>query len=286
MTALIIVGVDGSAPGTAAVEWAADDAFRMGAELKIVHVLDRWPYNITRFPVPDQEDLLLKGASRVLEAAEATARARQPTVEVSTRLIEGVPAAVLQEQGQGQGVSELVIGNRGLGGFAGAVLGSVTMQVAGQAHCPVVVVRAEPQGRQGEIVVGVDDSDACDPALGYAFEQARLRGAMLRAIYAWQLPVHAFAPEISYDLDEVRAAGREIVTRRLAEWRAKHPEVTLIEDVQNAHPVNALTSAACDLIVVGSHGRSAIGSLFLGSVSRGVLHHARGTVAVVRSQKS
>ncbi|WP_338089939.1 universal stress protein [Nonomuraea basaltis] len=273
--------MDGSAPSAAAVEWAADDALRTGAELRIVHVLDRRPYEITRFLVSDQEDRLRKAAGKVLQAAEATARARQPTVEVSTRLAEGVPAAVLREQE----ASELVIGNRGVGGFAGALLGSVTMEVAAQANCPVIVVRAEPREKVGEIGVGVDDSDTCEPALGYAFEQARLRGATLRLIHAWQVPVHAFAPEILYDLGEVRAAQREAVGTRIAAWRARYPEVNLVEDVQNVHPVDALTSAACDLIVVGSHGRGALGSLVLGSVSRGVLHHARCPVAVVRSQE-
>ncbi|MFC4119813.1 universal stress protein [Nonomuraea zeae] len=272
--------MDGSAPSTAAIEWAADDALRTGAELRIVHVLDRHPYDLTRFPVPEQEDLLREAAGKVLGAAEATARNRQPTVQVSTRLIEGAPAAVLREQE----ASELVIGNRGLGGFAGALLGSVTMEVAGRAGCPVVVVRAERQETIGEIGVGVDDTGTCEPALGYAFEQARLRGATLRLIHAWQVPVHAFAPEILYDLAEVRAAQREIVRTRTAALRAKFPEVNLVEDVQNAHPVEALTSTACDLIIVGSHGRGALGSLLLGSVSRGVLHHAGCPVAVVRSQ--
>ncbi|MEU6998179.1 universal stress protein [Nonomuraea sp. NPDC046570] len=275
MTGLIIVGVDGSAPSTAAVEWAADDAIRMGARLRLVHVLNRWPYDIT-----DGDDYLAEAAGKVLAAAEVTARTRQPDVEVSTRLIEGVPSAVLREQEQE--ATELVVGSRGLGGFAGAVLGSVSMHLAGHAHCPVVVVRPGQQERHGEIVVGVDDSDACEAALGYAFEQAGLRGATLRAIHAWQLPVHAFAPEISYDLDQIRAAQQEVATQRLAGWRAKYPEVPLIEDVRRAHPVDALTGVACDLIVVGSHGRGAIGSLLLGSVSRGVLHHARCAVAVVR----
>lgn len=280
MAGLIMVGVDGSAPGIAAVEWAADDAARTGAELRIVYVLDRQPYAVTRVPLSNQEGFLLKGAAKVLEAAEAAARARQPEVEVSTRVIEGTPAAVLQEQGRQ--AAELVLGNRGLGGFAGALLGSVTLQVAGQAPCPVVVVRAEPHEPTGEIGVGIDDSDTCDPAVGYAFEQARLRGATLRLIHAWQLPVHAFAPEIAYDVDEVRAVQHEVIRARTAGWRERYPDVTLVEDVHSAHPVDALTSTGCDLIVVGSHGRGALGSLFLGSVSRGVLHHARCPVAVVR----
>ncbi|WP_327590196.1 universal stress protein [Nonomuraea sp. NBC_00507] len=58
----------------------------------------------------------------------------------------------------------------------------------------------------------------------------------------------------------------------------------MIEDVQRAHPVDALASvsAMADLVVMGSQGRGAIGTVMLGSVTLGVLHHARSSVAVVR----
>ncbi|MEV0632515.1 universal stress protein [Nonomuraea wenchangensis] len=276
MSGLIIAGVDGSAPSLAAVEWAADDAARTGAELRIVHVLDLRPYEV----FTGQQDPLRRAAGRVAAAAKEVAHARQPGVEVSSRVVEGVPGAVLRELE----ASELVVGNRGVGGFAGALLGSVTMEVAARARCPVVVVRAEPREETGVIGVGVDESDTCEPALGYAFERARSSGATLRPVHAWQVPVHAFAPEITYDLDEVRAARQRLVSTRLAPWRERFPDVEVAEDVQNAHPIDALTGVPCDLIVVGSHGRSALGSLFLGSVSRGVLHYARCPVAVVRPQ--
>ncbi|MEU5866571.1 universal stress protein [Nonomuraea sp. NPDC047529] len=280
MPGRIMVGVDGSAPSNAALGWAADDAARTGAELRIVHALDRQPYSVGRFPDFGQWNYLLLAASRVLEAAEAAARERQPSVAVHAEVVEGTPAAVLQEQARQ--ADELVIGNRGLGGFAGALLGSVTTQVAGQVRCPVVVVRADPPERVGEVGVGIDDSDVCGPAIGYAFEQAERRGATLRLIHAWQAPVHAFAPEIAFDVDEVRAAQTAVIRTRTAGWRERYPGVNLVEDVQSAHPVEALTGAPCDLLVVGSRGRGAFGALLLGSVSRGVLHHARCPVAVVR----
>ncbi|WP_344988285.1 universal stress protein [Nonomuraea helvata] len=137
----------------------------------------------------------------------------------------------------------------------------------------------------GEVVVGVDDSPECEPALAYAFQQAKLRGSALRVLHAWQLPVHAFAPEITYDMDEIRRAQHQVVRDRLAVFAADHPQVTIVEDVQSAHPVDALADASerADLLVVGSHGRGALGSMLLGSVSRGVLHHAHCPVAVVRA---
>jgi nucleotide-binding universal stress UspA family protein len=59
----------------------------------------------------------------------------------------------------------------------------------------------------------------------------------------------------------------------------------VVEDARSADPVDALTnaSARADLVVVGSRGMGLIGSALLGSVSRGVLHHAHCPVAVVRS---
>ncbi|GAA3507612.1 nucleotide-binding universal stress UspA family protein [Streptosporangium album] len=279
----IVVAVDGSADADRAVKWAADDAFRRRLPLRIVHVVERGPYDIHRFSTPEWPGTVVMNGTKVLAEAEQTARRCQPSIEVSTELIEGSMTRTLC--GQDADAAAIVLGSRGLGGFAGALLGSVSTHVAGHAHGPVVVVRPGDEEVHREIVVGVDDSPQCEPALAYAFEQARLRGCMLRAVHAWQLPVHAFAPEISYDMDEIRQAQHRVVQERLAAWREKFPEVEVVEDVQGVHPVQALTDAStrADLVVVGSRGMGAIGSVVLGSVSRGVLHHAHGPVAVVRS---
>ncbi|MFI6737861.1 universal stress protein [Nonomuraea sp. NPDC050451] len=281
---MIIVGADGSVNSRAALEWAADDAFRMRVPLRIVHATDRLPYQIRKHPIAVLADALRSEGQRILHEAEALVRERQLTVEVTTEDIEGAPAEVLREQAED--ATEVVVGSRGLGGFAGALLGSVSMHVAGQVHCPVVVVRGEQGTVYQEVVVGVDDSPECEPALAYAFEQAKLRGSALRVVHAWQLPVHAFAPEISYDMDEIRTAQHQVVRDRVMVFSDDHPEVKVIEDVQSAHPVEALTDASerADLLVVGSHGRGSVGSMLLGSVSRGVLSHAHCPVAVVRAR--
>ncbi|MEV4582908.1 universal stress protein [Nonomuraea jabiensis] len=281
---MIIVGADGSVNSRAALEWAADDAFRMRVALRIVHARDRSPYQIRKYPIDALPDALRREGQRILREAEDLVRERQPTVEVTTEDVEGPPAEVLREQAKD--ATEVVVGSRGLGGFAGALLGSVSMHVAGHVNCPVVVVRGERRPVWQEVVVGVDDSPECEPALAYAFEQAKLRGSALRVVHAWQLPVHAFAPEIAYDMDEIRTAQHQVVRDRVEIFSGDHPEVKVVEDVQSAHPVEALTDASerADLLVVGSHGRGALGSMLLGSVSRGVLHHAHCPVAVVRAR--
>jgi nucleotide-binding universal stress UspA family protein len=75
-----------------------------------------------------------------------------------------------------------------------------------------------------------------------------------------------------------------MLSKLMSGWREKFPEVEVQELVVPGHPISVLSAAAEEarLLVVGSHGRGSIRSLVLGSVSHGVLHHARGAVAVVR----
>ncbi|MDH2426216.1 universal stress protein [Sphaerisporangium sp. TRM90804] len=284
MSSRIVVGTDGSVSAKAAVGWAADDAARKQAPLHIVSVVEPWPYDVSRYPAPaDIGDTLSRGATRVLDEAAAEVRRRRPEVALTTEIVEGDPAAVLAHQGDD--VAEVVVGSRGLGGFAGALVGSVSSHVASRARCPVVVVRPEFEPGHREIVVGVDDSPECEPALVYAFEQAMVCGAALRAVHAWQLPVHAYAPGIAYyDMDEIRLAQHQVVTERLAALSAKYPDVAVTGEPVCAHPVDALTKASrkAELVVVGSHGRGRLGALLLGSVSRALLHHSFCPVAVVR----
>ncbi|WP_084780024.1 universal stress protein [Planobispora rosea] len=88
----VVVGTDGSAAGSAAVEWAADDAARMRAPLRIVFAADCSPYDIPKFSTREWGDALTRNAERVLAEAEALARKRQPEIEITTRVIEGAPA--------------------------------------------------------------------------------------------------------------------------------------------------------------------------------------------------
>ncbi|MGW4964665.1 universal stress protein [Nonomuraea sp. NPDC004186] len=279
---MIISGVDGSRASCAAVAWAVDDAKRRHEPLRIVHAVNRDSYRFSRFHAAPEPDVLDRMAQTMVTEAAELAGERQLDVEVSTEVVEGPAAVALREQAKD--ATEIVIGSRGLGGFEGALLGSVSLHVAGQAHCPVVVVRREQESVRGEVVVGVDDSPECEPALEFAFRQAELRGSPLRALHAWQPPVQLYAPQVNYDPDDVTAAANQVVAARIARFREAYPGVEVVEDVRRAHPVDALVTASAKaaLVVVGSHGRGVIRSALLGSVSHAMLHHARCAVAVVR----
>ena len=87
----------------------------------------------------------------------------------------------------------LVLGARGRGGFASMMLGSTSLQVAMHAHCPVLVLRSGAAGvadgpSAGRIVVGTDGSPLSEHAVGFAFDDAKMRGAGLTAVRTWLAP--------------------------------------------------------------------------------------------------
>lgn len=189
---------------------------------------------------------------------------------------------VLREQSRD--ATAVVLGSRHLS-RAQEVFGSasVAVPVMAHAHCPVVVVpepehvSQEPE-RPEYYVVGVDGSEHSAAAVDVAFEEAALRGAELRALFVWQPGMLRVFDEHGPQ-QECRRMLSEIVAGR----RARYPEVDLRHELVVGHPVQVLTEASAHALglVVGTRGRGGFTGMLLGSVSQGVLHHARCPVIAV-----
>ncbi|MFF4615563.1 universal stress protein [Nonomuraea jabiensis] len=274
MNDVIVVGTDDSPGADAAIAWAAVDAARKGLRLELVHVIEHGSYDFPRYPIPGLMEGLREAAGAMLEKKAQAVTARWPGLEVATAVKVGSPVAELREQAKP--AAELVVGSRGRGRFASALLGSVSLRVAGHAHGTVVVVRSD-EADHGRLLVGLDETDSSEPALAHAFAEASLRGVPLRVLYAYTVPIHA----VTLNLDRLQRAQYDFVHDRLTPWRARHPDVDAIVDITSIHPVAALTEASkdADLLVVGTRRH---GMAVLGSVSHAVLHHAHCPVAVVR----
>jgi nucleotide-binding universal stress UspA family protein len=181
----------------------------------------------------------------------------------------------------------VVIGSHGVGTVAGLLLGSTALQVVAHTPVPAVVVRhVEPVIRQ-EIAVGVDGPPAGDATLAFAFEEAALRGARLRAVHVWSDPgtgLGGMTPLV-YDPEQVAEEQTHRLNEVLGPWRDKYPEVQVVTEVVHGRPVRILAgvSARADLLVVGTRGLGGFTGLMLGSVSHGLLHHAHCPLAVVPS---
>jgi nucleotide-binding universal stress UspA family protein len=142
MDGTIVVGIDGSDTARLAARWAAREAELRGASLRLVSAWEMPTYGFSFGAATNIDDMLkaLREAAeeRVAEAGDE-ARAISSSIDVSTFVYEGQAAGVLVHEARDADL--LVVGSRGLGGFKGLLLGSVSEQCASHAACPVVIVR-------------------------------------------------------------------------------------------------------------------------------------------------
>ncbi|WP_240507016.1 universal stress protein [Thermoactinospora rubra] len=278
--AMIVVGVDGSRPALEAVAWAAREAVLRGRKLLVAHAMPAWARDATdKDRYAGVARWMREGAEVVLTAGVDRARREAPSVVVEQALLGGDSRAALLKLAPEAEL--LVVGSHGLGGFRGLLVGSVAQGVAGHAACDVVVVRALPRGSRGEIVAGVDGSPAGEPVLAFAFAEADLRKARLRVVHAWRWHEATSVLHASSGEEDERRLLGEV----LAGWRERYPDVEVVTEVVNGHPVEVLRDAAgeADLLVIGSRGHGGVTGLIMGSVSQAMLHHARCPLAVIRS---
>jgi nucleotide-binding universal stress UspA family protein len=288
----VVVGLDRSEPGRAAVEYAAELARHRHLPLHLVHAFEVVETTVrpTIGSMPSIESVVRNSADRLVDETVEVLAAVYPDVKVTSVVEKGSPARVLLAESEH--ANTIVLGSRGTGGFAELVIGSTTMHVAAHAACPVIAVPRPPghdDPRHG-VVVGVDGSALSEAAIGYAFEVASELGEPLIAIHAWHDPsrtgVGMMMPT-AYDPADIVTEERLALAESLAGWQEKFPEVVVEKKVVLGHPVPALASRSTHarMLVVGSRGRGALSSLVLGSVSHGVLHHATGPVAIVHNSR-
>ncbi|SCL34002.1 Nucleotide-binding universal stress protein, UspA family [Micromonospora nigra] len=282
----VVVGVDGSAVALDAVRAAARTAAARHRPLRVVHAFI-WPLmGVPLDPAPGApaDGGLRNQAEKALEEAVAEAGKVAPEVPVTGAVVDGAPVSVLLDEARDAAL--MVLGNRGLGGFAGLLIGSVTVQVSARAQCPVLVVRGESRA-DGPVVVGVDGSELSTEAIGFAFEEASRRGTALVAVHGWLYPTPVGPGDILplvYDLDAYGAEEERVLAESLAGWAERYPDVTVHQRLVRGSAARILVeeSRSAQLVVVGAHGRGALGGLLLGSVSHAVLHHAHCPLAIVR----
>ncbi|MFE0582237.1 universal stress protein [Streptomyces sp. NPDC058874] len=288
MKRTLVVGVDGSAESRAAADWAAREAVLRNLHVHVVHA---WLWQPLAVPVVQDRATEARRAQEILEETEAELTRRHPGVALTAEVVPDVPVPALLRAAKG--AEMLVLGSRGYGAVAGFLLGSYGQQLIAAAECPVVSVRAGrdgpvPAAGGGEVVVGQQGGvEESAEVLRFAFEEAAARKVPLRAVRAWSLPpIYGYSPGSMWIADQLGGLApyeQEALEQALEQWRARYPEVQVVEHVEQGSAGHALLSAASDagLLVVGRRVRESALGARIGSVAHAVLHHAVCPVAVV-----
>ena len=188
----VVAGVDGTEADGPVVDWASDEAARLGAPLRVVTVIDAGvqmtSYEVLASGSPSVEELLRAEVHAVLDGAAARARARHPTLDIAVNApMESAAGALVRLS---EGALRLVVGGPAKGRLEHVLLGSVVLPVVAHAHCPVIVVPVSTVvSAPTRIVVGVDGSDAGRRAVEFAFQSAQLCGAAVTAVLVWHVEV-------------------------------------------------------------------------------------------------
>jgi len=275
----IVVGFDGSEGAREALVWAAGAARALELPL---HVLSAWKQPSDAVVAFEPGTLpSVEEAQRLVEVrlrAAVDEIIRDEPLEVSTEVVRR--SAVRALLGAAADAAMVVVGSRGLGGFRGLLVGSVSRQVCEYAPCPVTVIHrvGDRPVRPRTVVVGVDGSEDAQRALEFAADLVARTGAQL-------VVANATGP---HDPPEPAAIPQavDLAARRawVEEWCEPLREAGIAYHVAvlRGDPRTALLDAArdrdADLIVVGSRGRGRIATLLLGSVATALAQ--QGTIPV------
>jgi nucleotide-binding universal stress UspA family protein len=297
-TGIIAAGIDGSQAAFGAAQWAAFDAQRRGVTLRLVHAVVApmvGGYPEPSLLAPTVSDKMRERAARLLHTTTDRLRADHPGLRIETVQQDGPPVPVLMDQSRKAFAT--VVGADGVGRLSGVFFGSVSARLAEHGHGCIVIARPDPVASTptdpARVVVGVDGSPQSQAAIGFAYDEAALRGATLVAIHTWNdTPLRRGLGSYPLDLDAsgIDQAQHRLLETELAGWEQKYPDVPVQLRILRGRPAPnllryATTTGECltQLIVVGSRGLGGFTGLLLGSTSQAVMIHADCSVAVVHT---
>ena len=259
----IVVAYDGSESAERALRWAARRARQGDTHLRVITVAARGL---------DSEGALHRG----LELAE------EAGARVTGALISKPVAPALVHASEH--ASLLVIGTDRSTENPALVLGALPVKLAASSRCPLAVIPADPPGERRGVLCGFEVDAEGDLALTSAVREARRLGAPLRVVH-----VMPSAGRVGTATEDDLAADR--VAQRLARQQIAailsvvrgDGGVEVSTEIRTGDPAMILIreAAHCELLVIGSHGKDALGTFLLGSVCHDVLMNIRCPVIVM-----
>jgi nucleotide-binding universal stress UspA family protein len=278
----IVVGIDGSRAAVSAALWAVDEAVSRDIPLRLVYAIESG----------DQAHVDPDKAARDLATAEIAVRqaliaveATDKPVKIEVEMLQGRPTHLLLAASSSAAM--ICVGSLGLKHATQERVGSTAAALAASARCPVAIIRGNGghPTAPGSVVVEVDASTATSGILERGLQEARLRGAPLRVLTAWQ---SRFT-----DIHDARAVtdGNRLVKaqldRRLAQWKHRYPDLDVKAVAVHSNTLNYLASNAksIQLVVVGRQRVHGV-SEFVGPPAQAALHDTDCSVLICESQNA
>lgn len=286
----IVVATDFSEASEAALASALRLAQRLDAAIHILHVVENglpaglWFSEVYRADVANLQTTLVREAEERLH--KDVAWIEQTKVRVTSGVQLGPAASTIVEVARQRGDGLIVTGTHGRTGLPHLLLGSVAERIVRTAPCPVLTVRLQRPGLR-RIVVATDFGPAADAALHYGASLTATFGASLHLVHIVEDPFPTGGDPYIRSLVEIREHLMQNARLQLADSLAPLTAINATSGVIEGTPARGITDIAArkdaDLIVMGTHGRSAVAHFVMGSVADRVMRTAPCPVLTVRA---
>lgn len=288
----IVAATDFSDDASCAVAWAREVARQHGARLVLAHAFVAEAIPAPEFvPVPPQYYEEIHGeARRQLDAAASALRAEG--VDVDAELVLASPALGVADVARRRRADLIVAGTRGRTAWKRVLLGSTAARLLRDAPCPVLTVHRHDAGPPRPLRTVLVPTDFSEDAALAAEAATRLLGTgsgdrRIVLLHAYRVPVEAMHLPAQVLLDAIHTTS-EAARTQLAALAAelRHPGVVVETVARQGYPPDVILEQAplvgADLVAMGTHGRSGLGRLVLGSTAERVLATAPCPVLTVR----
>jgi nucleotide-binding universal stress UspA family protein len=293
----VLVAIDGSAPAALALDLVLDAAWPAGTEIIVAEAVESgaglfggpWPA-LAMVQADSLEAEIRAEADRTVH--EARGRLARPGLDVDAVVLRGRPAAAIIDRARDMRADLIVVGSRGHGRIESMLLGSVSAELIDHAPTPVLVARGRGIGR---VVLAFDGSPCAARAAELLCRWPIFAGSSVRVVSVADVEVPWWTgfPEsgslelMSIYLEAADASRRQhdqLAREMTAELQAAglNAEADRREGDAATQILAAASAAKTDLIVMGTHGRTGLAPLLIGSVARNVLQHATCSVLVAR----
>lgn len=296
----LVVAVEHSVNSTPAARAAAWLCRRLEASATVTYVVE--PPSSTLLE-PLDERLRLSHVEWAEEQLRATTKLLFEGIDVDTRLVdEGVPVAeAICEVASKTGADLVVMGTHGRSAIEQAIFGSTAASVVRHAPCDVLTVRAggpdgdvttddEPlrswvaaEGSVERIVCGIDFSECSTEALVRAWSLSQRFGAELHVVHAIELPFWPLQDQTPASLVEpFSKKAYEVMNEQLDALGVEDARLYVLEGEPPRQILKLAEQVDADLVVMGTHGRTGLRRLAIGSVAEKVVRACTIPVWCVR----
>jgi nucleotide-binding universal stress UspA family protein len=293
----VLVAIDGSEPADLAVDLVAKMVWPPGSEILIAQAVETgaalfggpWPTVAMVQADGIEADIRAQAGRTVQDASERLAR---PGLTIHGVVLRGRPATAIVGRARAMRADLVVVGSRGHGTIESMLLGSVSAEVVDHAPVPVLVARGS---RMARIVLGWDGSPGATRAADLLRTWPIFAGSRVRVVSVTDLQIpwwtgfpEAESPEVMPMYVDAMDASRRLhddLARGMAaelERAGLSAEGERREGDAATEILASAVSSEADLIVIGTHGRTGLERILLGSVARNVLQHANCSVLIVR----